>query len=347
MASDVDDREGGPLRRRSPDWGGCSTAWRPVVAARALFLRRFHRVKRDAVGPQATTGHGVTAAWQPVAMPPSLALLDTAGPPVASGESAGAPLDNLLGRLRAPVEFRPSVDPGLAGGLRAWLEDGVAAVPGANVPITVRPGPTGALVAGPSDRWPGRELRGALVHAVFRLAVTAGPPRAPFEDALAALAVDEAGEAVIAAVQRLSRPRRAQLRERVRQAAAGIVTQWCPPPAAWLPRTGETMIAPLAGGRVELRACADLMMGGPPSGRASVCVVRVNASGIADDSPSRRLLALLESLRTGAPPFRVASYDADRAELTVEDITEAHLTSAVQDVLTAVSRCVDGRGGGL
>ena len=29
-----------PLRQRNPDWGGCSTARRPVAAVNKLFLRR-------------------------------------------------------------------------------------------------------------------------------------------------------------------------------------------------------------------------------------------------------------------------------------------------------------------
>jgi hypothetical protein len=35
-----------PLRQRNPDWGGCSTARRPVAAVNQLFLRRPVVVKR-------------------------------------------------------------------------------------------------------------------------------------------------------------------------------------------------------------------------------------------------------------------------------------------------------------
>ena len=35
-----------PLRRWNPDWGGCSTARRPVTAVNKLFLRRSVFVKR-------------------------------------------------------------------------------------------------------------------------------------------------------------------------------------------------------------------------------------------------------------------------------------------------------------
>lgn len=267
-----------------------------------------------------------------------------AGEPVAAASDwndVAAP-GGLLDRLRSPVGSRPSVDPSLAGGLRAWLEDGVAAA-GHDTVLVVQPGDESALAiangGGSAARPSLRDLRTALLRTVFRITVTAGPPRAAFEDALAALAVANEGDLVVDAVRRLSRHRRTQLRELVRHAASVMATQWGPPPAGWLPRTGERLVAPLAGGRVVLRSDADLVMGGPSSGRASVCAVRVHGASVRDDGPNRRLLALLETLRSGAAPFRVASYDLDRDALTVEDVTDGHLSAAVHEVLALV----DGR----
>lgn len=286
---------------------------------------------------------------------------------VASLPPAGAATEvpgALLGLLRSPLTVRPAVDRGLAGGLRAWLEDGVATAAGP-VAVEVRPGPAGSPlltpVLSPAHRLPtagtrpgegrapgagngglsSRDLRTALLRTVFRLCVTAGTMRAPFEDALAALAVDDEGGDVVQAVQRLGRHRRAQLREVVRHAAATIASQWGPVPAAWLPRTAERLVAPLGGGCVVLRSDADLVMGCPSSGRASVCAVRVHGGGIADDRPNRRLLALLETLRSGAAPFRVASYDLDRGRLAVDDVTDEQLALAVRDVLALTRHDAD------
>ena len=46
MACDIDDREGESPSPMEPDWGGCSTAWRPVAAMNKLSLRRSVFVKR-------------------------------------------------------------------------------------------------------------------------------------------------------------------------------------------------------------------------------------------------------------------------------------------------------------
>ncbi|HEY1734745.1 MAG TPA: hypothetical protein VGG23_09875, partial [Acidimicrobiales bacterium] len=120
----------------------------------------------------------------------------------------------ILDRLRGDTEGRPVVDPGLAGGLRAWLEDEVVdlarSVPdGASVLV----GPRG-LVAGsgsltaptksttPTTPAPPTEptvalARGALVGALFRQLVVTGRIGHAMADATAALAVAGTDEAIL------------------------------------------------------------------------------------------------------------------------------------------------------
>lgn len=271
------------------------------------------------------------------------------------GRPAGGPTGGsdrpLIHRLRSPLGMRPVVDPGLAGGIRAWLEDAAAAPPGPEVPTTVRLGGCGRLVAcrphsalsfsaRAGEPVAGRcrvateDVHAAIVGALFRIVLTTGPRRLTFDDAVAALAVDDRCAAIVEAIGHLPRDARASLRDAVRLEAATIASQWAPPPAAWLPRTEERVTVPLAGGRVVLRATAHLMMGAPADGRASVCALRLQTRGAARSNPSgRRFLALLETLRSGAAPFRVASYEPAHARLTVDDVTDDLLFDAVADVL--------------
>ncbi len=268
--------------------------------------------------------------------------------------------NGLIDRLRGSVSERPAVDPGLAGGLRAWLEDGTSTAPDRGR-LIVEPGPRSGLtvLVVPAAGMPGQparqapcrrgapprsgaDLRAILLRTVLRLTLTAGPPRAPFEDALAALAVSEWGGLVVEDVGRLSRHRGSELREVVRHGATGIAHGWAPPPAAWLPRTGDRVIVPLAGGRVVLQSDSDLVLGAPSAGRASVCMMRaLPGDGTLEGGKVRRFLMLLETLRSGAAPFRVASYDLDRGRLVVDDVTEATLSAAVQEVLALLRRRLD------
>jgi hypothetical protein len=244
------------------------------------------------------------------------------GAPAGPVADVGA---DLLSSLRTAARARAAVDPSLAGGLRAWLEDGVAALDPPNGRVVVSEAPPG--------------LRLALARTLFCLAVNGVVPLRPFDEALGALAAASSGSSLVASVARLSWGELASLRRAAAADAGSIAAQWRRPPARWLPRTGERICAPLAGGRVELRARADLVLGAPAEATASVCLVGVapGAPGTAD-ARGRRFLALVETLRSGAPPFRVATYHPEAGGLVAEDVTEAMLKSAVVDVLAHLER---------
>jgi hypothetical protein len=152
-------------------------------------------------------------------------------------------------------------------------------------------------------------------------------------------------------VRRLHPRERAALRAAVRTSASRMAAQWPTAPPAWLPRTGERLRVPLAGGAVVLSSTADLVLGRPSAGVASVCLVRVHvprggwASGDTDGR-ALRALALAETLRSGARPWRVGSYDPSTGRLRYEDADEALLVAAVDDVLRAL-RCPPDRGAGV
>jgi hypothetical protein len=115
-----------------------------------------------------------TAPWPPVAVAP------------------------VLDRLRAPGQRRPAVDPGLAGGLREWLEDALAgpvgAVPDDVADLRVRKDALtqvlmceGHFAASRlAPRVVTAELaRGSLVDALFRQWVTVGQVDVPMADEVA------------------------------------------------------------------------------------------------------------------------------------------------------------------
>lgn len=258
----------------------------------------------------------------------------------------------LLRALRPDAGRRRPVDPGLAGGLRAWLEDGVAPH------VAGRPAPPGQVTV---DRWslagarspaPGRRQRGsvpptvatarqAMVGCLFRQLATVGTIGRPFADALAGLRVDDRCAATVRFVSELPRTTRQALRREVEAHAQAMAAGWPALPPGWLPRTTARLWVPLAGGRAVLRATAALVLGPPPRDRASVCLVDVRAgeprAAHADD---RRFLALVETLRSGAPPCRVATYYPVSGRLDADDPTDATLASTVAAVTGAVERLV-------
>ena len=266
------------------------------------------------------------------------------GPPIGAANGAGA---ELLGRLRGDADRRPRVDPGLAGGLREWLEDGAAealdgvAAGGAPVVVDQR-----ALTGG-APRSQGEEVavplaRAVLVGALFRQLVTTGHISDPVGDALSAVGVDPLDARVAVFVTRLPPEERADLLRRVVEHAEVLVATWPVVSPAWLPRTAERRTLPVSGGRIVLSGMIDLMLGAPARARASVCLVDVRTGERrAEHRDDRHFLGLLETVAAGAPPFRVATYYTATGELDVEDVDDDLLFAAAGHAVEAMRWAVE------
>lgn len=302
-------------------------------------------------------------------VPPPSASAATAGPsgaaqalspvaPVAVPPVAVAPVAprDVVARLRGSAADRPAVDPTLSGGIRAWLEDGmadlVAARPAGAPPVVVTtrsmaegagplPGDPEAAGPGPAPALSGPQVLGVLVSTLFRQVVTTGAVEDPLDDALAGLETDGGRAEVCDFVGDLPAASVATLVRDLEVAAGHLVRDWSRVSRWWLPRTAETVCVPLAGGRVLLSASLDLALGAPSRGAASTCLVEVRSGARrSTDRLCRRYHALLETLRTGAPPFRVATYYTRDGSMAVDDVDDELLTGIVDTVVhTAADAC--------
>ena len=248
----------------------------------------------------------------------------------------------VLALLRGDAASWPRFDAGLAGGLRAWLEDAaydVVAARGEQAPpLFLGPAscsgthddvPDGAPEGGaPGDRpccpaW--------CTRCSARLVQT-GEVHDPLSDALDALRAAGATTEV-RRVEALPEPARAALGETVALHArnlGSLVPRFAP---GWMPRTNDRVAIPLAGGRIVLHGMFDLVVGLPQPGTASLC-----ALGLSTDGPwavarrSLHYLSLLETLRSGAPPFRLALLESATGRYGVEDVREEHLRAIASHI---------------
>jgi hypothetical protein len=305
-----------------------------------------------------------------------------------SGAAAAGAGGEVLALLR-DAAARPSFDPGLAGGLRAWLEDAayrVVASRGDLAPPLVLgarellgPGATvgaatdGAAASGVSGCGGASRRVGAqglaeeavvsrLVHALFRRLVVGDAGGAldaiedPLGDALDACRAegpDGSGATTVASVEAMDDAARAILGGLVALHAAhltDLVPRLAP---AWMPRTDDRVAIPLAGGRVVLHGTFDLLVGLPRAGTASLCALGLCTGGSwARERRSLHYLALLETLRSGIPPFRLALLETGSGRYGIEDVREEHLRAIAShlaawlDVASGTSRTVVGPVGG-
>ena len=100
-----------------------------------------------------------------------------------------------------------------------------------------------------------------------------------------------------------------------------------------MPRTDDYVAIPLAGGRVVLHGVFDLLVGVPQTRTASLCALGLSTGGPWDrERRSLHFLALLETLRSGTPPFRVALFESASGRYGVEDVREEHLRAMAAHV---------------
>jgi hypothetical protein len=268
----------------------------------------------------------------------------------------------LLERLRVTGRPRPVVDPDFTADLRDHLESGLedlsaawAAADGGRLAIT-KDRLTRALscpMHRSADRFGERTLTlplacGALVGVLFRQLVTVGAIGDPMTDALDGLAMDDRQAPLVAWILTLPDTDRSELQAEVGRQARGLVDRWPALQASWLPRTQEVLRTVLAGGTVELAARVDLAVGRSADKEATVALVEVTSGarrpGHRDDL---HFAALVETLRSAAPPFSVATYYTRTGELDVEPVTNEMLVDAVRRTVAGARGMVDGDAGSV
>jgi hypothetical protein len=275
----------------------------------------------------------------------------------------------LLDKLRGVGMQRPRVDPELAGGLREWLEDALSGaaslLPERSPAIRVgRPEVGGSetyrSVRGPARAVPGAarvasapatavrdELVANLVRPLFRQWVTTRRLGNPMGDALASLSVSGDPEGTLIALERMGANQRKAVADEVSEQASVIAATWPALSAAWYPKTGERITVPLCGGRIVLGGVIDLVIGAQAVTEATVCIVDVDSSPRQGQIRRPRevqtdgavdFLALLETLRSGAAPCRVARYASATGDLDVKPVDENLLVGALLKTVQTAER---------
>jgi len=254
--------------------------------------------------------------------------------------------DELLGRLRITGRPRPKTDPELAHRLRAELEDGLLGDDSdrrGGPPLVVTKDRLTRVLACEAhyvasefgDRLPTVAMAcGALIDVLFRQLVTVGSISDAMADGLAALSVDDHHRALVSWIDRLTDSQRDELRTEVERQANGLVRRWPTLDPAWFPRTQESVRVRLAGGTIELSARVDLAIGAPAQDEGSVAIIEIK-SGVrrVEHRSDLHFYALLETLRSLAPPFVVATYYTRTGELDVEPVSDDLLIGAARRTL--------------
>ena len=261
----------------------------------------------------------------------------------------------VMSELFGQQSARPDFDPDLGPRLRAWLESELA-------PLVADRQPDEALFLSKrtlahvhsceglleAERdagfaWTAASARGTVAHKAVELSVTLRHCPPPLD--LVDLAIDRLidGDKGIGTWLLDAPP--AELAD-----LRGAATDWIVKfqdtfPAlqrSWRPRLESPLTVDLCAGRVLLRGKVDLALGRADGTRARVLIVDFKSGRPRPvHTEDLRFYALLEAIRVGVPPFRLATFSLDSGTWTAEDVTEEVLVAAARRTVAAAARLIE------
>jgi CRISPR/Cas system-associated exonuclease Cas4 (RecB family) len=182
-----------------------------------------------------------------------------------------------------------------------------------------------------SFEWTISNLRGTVMHKAVELSINWRGPVEPadlVDEALTRLE-DEESRGPSDFIAKLSPGERAQLRSHAVDLYTKFEESFPPLKASWRPVTESSARVGLLDGRIFLSTRVDLTLGGA----GSKVIIDLKSGRIySNHREDLRFYALVESLRSGQPPRRLATYSLESARADVEEVSEGVLQSAVRRV---------------
>jgi PD-(D/E)XK nuclease superfamily len=267
----------------------------------------------------------------------------------------------LLNALRAAPDERPLFDPGLRAALVTDLEEQLAAlVPMLDTLGIVQLWVTKHRLSSVSgcevrflaeedagfDGWTVPKARGSVAHRAIELSMHVRGEPVPEELVDEAISrMTEADTSLGDWLQTVSEADRADLRCEAVDRVSSFLELWPPLKPQWRPRCESKVGADLLDDRIHLAGKVDLSIGVAEGMRAGKVLIDLKTGGF---SPTHlddlRFYALVEAIKLGVPPRRVATHYLDTGKLVPEDVTEATLASAARRVADGVRRWLELRG---
>jgi hypothetical protein len=191
-------------------------------------------------------------------------------------------------------------------------------------------------MAGLTDfAWTVNNVKGTVLHKAVELGLNwqgAVIPADIVDIALNQLADDDMASAG-PFIEQLSPSERAQLRSSSIDLYTKFDESFPPLKASWRPVLESSARYEMYGQRINLSTRADLTLGAP----GSKVIVDLKSGRIqASHREELRFYALVEAMRTGQAPRRLATYSLVTARAEVEDVTEGVLQAAVRKTIDGI-----------
>jgi hypothetical protein len=265
----------------------------------------------------------------------------------------------VLDQLGASRHDRPRFEVTLRHELRRHLEDGLAPLLDSISPdeqlfiakhlLNQVHGCERRFLAEDDDpfAWSVPVARGTIAHKAIELSIhwkREPDPLILVDESLARLTDGVDGLADF--LQTCSEVERAELRAEANDRVVKFLECFPPLKSAWRPVTESRLRLELHDARIVLSGKVDLALGQAHGDQAGKVLVDLKTGGF---SPGHihdlRFYALIETIRLGTPPRRLASYYLDQGRFVPEDVTDDLLFSTVARVIDGAHRVVELRAG--
>lgn len=251
----------------------------------------------------------------------------------------------MLELLRGAPDERIVFDPGLGQELLKQLESELAHIDAqlkiAKHPLSLVHQCEGKFVADDVFAWTTRNARGTIAHKAFELSVGGVKrvtPSALYDMTINTIYAGNENPYLVQFIQELDDGERAELRVGVTDLIIKYFEMFPHLPDTWTPHA-EATTAVIINRKVVLRGKIDLKLGSPQGNKAASLLIDFKTGAPSfTDHEDLRFYALIETLRTGTPPFKVASVYLDAGRADEEIVTEQVLHSATRRVIDGVKK---------
>jgi hypothetical protein len=248
----------------------------------------------------------------------------------------------------------PSFEPDIAEQLQVALDDALSPYAGElgdDDPLWVSKHALGtvhgceahhvASQAAPFE-WSVPTVRGTVAHKAIELAVHwrgEAPPMELVDEALARLQDSDRGAGRW--LQALAPGQHAQLRGEATDLVAKFLECFPPLKKEWWPVTESRAQFDALGGKVVLSGKVDLTLGRPQATPTKVIIDLKSGMPVVGHREDLRFYALLETMRLGTPPRKLATYYLDAARAQPEDVTPDLLHAALRRTIDGVRKMIE------
>ena len=185
--------------------------------------------------------------------------------------------------------------------------------------------------------------KGTVIHKAIELSINwpgVAIPADLVDEAMSSLEFSE--QNIAGFLQELKEADRAQLHSDAVDMVTKFDECWPRLKKQWRPVTESKVRLDLFDGKVTLQGKIDLTLGRAEGNKAGKVLIDLKSGKF---QPAHmhdlRYYALIEAVRIGVPPRRIASYYLDQGRFHPEDVTEDMLFSAAQRAVDGINRMIE------